>query len=314
MSTQLDQLKTMTVVVADTGIVSEIEKYEPQDATTNPSLVLAAAKTEEGAELVRAAAKSASEAGMGVEAALDEVVVAIGVRILKMVPGKVSTEVDARLSFDKAAMVTKVHTLMGLYKNHGIDARERVLFKLASTWEGIQAARELEADGIKCNLTLLFSMAQARACADAGAFLISPFVGRIADFHKAHNPDKDQEWVNTEACKLVQAIYAEYKAQGTHTVVMGASFRNIDQVRALAGCDRLTVAPKLLAELAASTEPLERKLVAGAAQGEKRAPLAEAAYRWEMCNDVLATEKLNNGIVRFAADAVTLEGMLEQFM
>lgn len=299
---KLEQLRTMTDVVADTGDIDAIARLKPQDATTNPSLLLKAAELPRFQELVaqlRSTSKNPAEA-------CDLFAVAVGAEIVKLVPGRVSTEVDARLSFDTQATIEKAHTLMALYAEQGISA-DRVLIKIAATWEGIRAAEILEREGINCNLTLLFGFSQAQACADAGVYLISPFVGRILDWYKANTditintPDDDP------GVQSVSRIYHHYKSHGYKTVVMGASFRNAGEIEALAGCDRLTISPELLEELAADSGSLPQRLSPTAEIQAAPAPLAETDFRWQMNQDQMATEKLSDGIRRFAADQVKLE-------
>jgi len=313
MISKLDQLRAMTVVVADTGDLDAVRRLQPQDCTTNPSLVLKAMQNPAMDGFVsdtiarhRGAGLGAG-AGAGVGAVVQDLTVGLGVELSRIVPGRVSIEVDAALSFDTQRAIAKAHALIDAFGAHGVG-RERILIKLASTWEGITAAAHLQRNGIDCNLTLLFSMAQAMACADAGAFLISPFVGRITDwFTKAtgqtYTPDTDPGVLS------VRRIYDHYKQSGIATVVMGASFRNLGQIEALAGCDRLTIAPELLSKLAEDTGTLPRALTAGAA-GARPAPLGEAAFRWDMNEDAMATEKLAEGIRNFNADAVKLAGIV----
>jgi len=312
MASLLEQLKTVTTIVADTGDVGAIRAVKPQDATTNPSLVLKASALPEYAPLIDDAIAYAKAQGgdkaQQIENAADKLAVSIGLEILKVVPGKISTEVDARLSFDKEAMLTKARKLMKLYNDAGVS-NDRVLIKLASTWEGIQAGEQLEKEGINCNLTLLFSFAQARACAEAGVFLISPFVGRILDWYKAkekrdYGADEDPGVVS------VRAIYKYYKDHGYKTVVMGASFRNVGEIMALAGCDRLTIAPTLLEELASVEGHLTRHLVDNGATQQRPARMTEAQFRLEHNADAMATEKLAEGIRGFIVDQDKLEVML----
>ena len=312
MASLLDQLKTVTTIVADTGDVGAIRAVTPQDATTNPSLVLKASALPEYAPLIDDAIAYAKAQGgdkaAQIENAADKLAVSIGLEILKVIPGKISTEVDARLSFDKEAMLTKARKLMKLYNDAGVK-NDRVLIKLASTWEGIQAGEQLEKEGINCNLTLLFSFAQARACAEAGVFLISPFVGRILDWYKAkekrdYGADEDPGVVS------VRNIYKYYKDHGYKTVVMGASFRNVGEIMALAGCDRLTIAPTLLEELASVEGHLTRHLVDGGATKQRPPRLTEAQFRLEHNADAMATEKLAEGIRGFIVDQDKLEVML----
>jgi transaldolase len=301
----------MTVVVADTGDIDAIRQHRPQDATTNPSLLLKAARQPAYRPLVERARTDAHRLGGGsvaeTEAFMDRFAVAIGCEILELIPGRVSTEVDARLSFDTAATVARARTLMALYEAAGIG-RERVLIKIGATWEGIRAAAQLERDGIHCNLTLLFSFAQAVACAEAGVTLISPFVGRIYDYYRQARgteiPREDDPGVTS-----VRRIYAYYKAHGYRTEVMGASFRRVEQILDLAGCDLLTISPDLLAVLAAMPGDLTRALTpeTAAATADDRVTLSEAEYRWAHNQDAMAVEKLSDGIRRFDADARALE-------
>lgn len=313
MTTQLDALRNMTVVVADTGDIEAIKKYQPQDATTNPSLILSASALPQYASLIDdainyAKAKSTDKAQQLIDAE-DKLAVNIGLEILKIVPGRISTEVDARLSYDTAATVEKARKLIKLYNEAGIN-NDRILIKVASTWQGIRAAEILEKEGINCNLTLLFSQAQARACAEAGVYLISPFVGRILDWYKA-NTDKKEYVPNEDPGVIsVTSIYNYYKQYGYQTVVMGASFRNIGEITELAGCDRLTIAPALLKELQESNADLPRKLDYKGEVKTKPAPLTESQFYWEHNNDPMAVDKLAEGIRKFAADIEKLEAML----
>ena len=311
MTDKLSQLKQITDVVADSGDIEAIRDFRPQDATTNPSLLLKAAGLPHYAQLLRDARTRALAAG-GSEAEVlanscDYFAVAVGTEVLSLVPGRVSTEVDARLSFDCNASIERARKLIGLYEDAGI-ARDRILIKLASTWEGIRAAEQLEKSGINCNLTLLFGFAQAQACADAGAYLISPFVGRILDWYKA-NTDQAIETAEQDPGVLsVRRIYAYYKQHGYATVVMGASFRNAGQIEALAGCDRLTISPALLQELAADTGTLERALSPGqVSSSDALETLTEEAFRFSTNEDAMATEKLAEGIRNFVADQRRLE-------
>lgn len=313
MANALEQLKEMTVIVADTGDASLVKKHQPQDCTTNPSLVLAALRSEDSQELITAEVAAAKAAGADVATLCRTLTVAIGANLTTLVPGRVSTEVDACLSFDEEAMVTQANQIIAEYDARGI-AKDRILIKLASTWEGIRAAERLQKDGIDCNLTLLFAMEQAMACGDAGVFLISPFVGRITDWYKkttgttVYAPDEDP------GVKSVRAIHEHYKASGIDTVVMGASFRNTDQIKALAGCDRLTISPALLAELAADEGDVPRKLVAHAGAVSAAAVIPEADFRWGVNQNAMATEKLAEGIRNFDADHQKLLGLLAEKM
>jgi len=312
-SSQLAQLKQMTTVVADTGDIEAIAKFQPQDATTNPSLLLKAASLPAYQQLVKDSvswAKTQSDsAEQQVIDAADKLSVLIGLEILKIVPGRISTEVDARLSFDTQASITKAHKPIGMYNEAGIS-NDRILIKLASTWEGIKAAEQLEKEGINCNLTLLFSFAQARACAEAGAYLISPFVGRILDWYKKDTGRADYASNEDPGVVSVTSIYNYYKQQGYNTVVMGASFRNIGEILELAGCDRLTISPQLMDELANSTETVVQKLNACNESKNQEPALTQAQFRWLMNEDAMATEKLAEGIRNFAIDQVKLEQQL----
>jgi transaldolase (EC 2.2.1.2) len=307
MTNKLEQLKQFSDVVADTGDIEAIKRYQPLDATTNPSLLYKAAQMEQYAPLVKDALASTHS----IDAACDKLGVAIGCEILKIVPGRVSTEVDARLSFDTNASIEKAKQLIGLYEAAGIS-KERVLIKLASTWEGIRAAEVLEKQGINCNLTLLFSFSQAAACADVGAFLISPFVGRILDWYKASTGQNEYAPFEDPGVVSVTRIYNYYKQHGYNTVVMGASFRNTGELEALAGCDRLTISPQLLGELEADTGKLERAL-SPSNSGEAIAKLIEneAQFRFSSNEDAMATEKLAQGIRGFVADQINLENFLK---
>ena len=304
MTSKLEQLKQITTVVADTGDFSTLAKLKPQDATTNPSLLLKAASIPAYAKLLD---ECVQDCNGDVGLASDRFAVAVGQEILKVVPGRISTEVDARLSFDTDAVLKRAHRLIDLYEKAGVG-RDRVLIKIAATWEGIRAAEKLEKEGIQTNLTLLFSFAQAVACAEAGVFLISPFVGRIYDWYKKANGN-DYTGSEDPGVQSVTRIYNYYKANGYKTVVMGASFRNLSQIEELAGCDRLTISPDLLEKLAADEGKLERKLSPGHA-GEARVHLTEAQFRWESNEDAMATEKLAEGIRQFARDQEKLEALL----
>ncbi|QCR35368.1 transaldolase [Nissabacter sp. SGAir0207] len=310
---QLEALKKVTTVVADSGDIESIRHFEPQDATTNPSLILKAAGLPQYQPLFKDALEYARKQGGTKETqiinASDKLAVNIGVEILKSVPGRISTEVDARLSFDRGMCIAKARKLIGMYQEQGVD-KSRILIKLASTWEGIKAAEELEKEGINCNLTLLFSFAQARACAEAGVYLISPFVGRIYDWYKAKEPNADYSADNDPGVKSVRRIYEYYKQHRYQTVIMGASFRKVEQILALAGCDRLTISPNLLEELKNSDAPVERKLTPSTEAFHQPAPLAEAEFRWEHNQDPMAVEKLAEGIRLFAVDQQKLEDML----
>ena len=310
---KLDQLKTMTTVVADTGDFDSIAEYKPQDATTNPSLLYKAAQLPQYRHLVEDAVAFGKErGGTSLEQArwtMDKLAVNFGAEILKIVPGRVSTEIDARLSFDTEGTIARCEGLIELYHDIGVDPRERVLFKIASTWEGIQAAETLERRGIHCNLTLLFSFPQAVACAEAGVTLISPFVGRILDWYKKAEGVEGYAPADDPGVKSVTAIYNYYKRHGYSTVVMGASFRNTDEIVQLAGCDYLTISPSLMEELSNSDTELVRKLDPVAAQQLEipQMELTEAGFRWHMNEDAMATEKLAEGIRNFTKDTLKLE-------
>jgi len=303
---QLEQLKQHTAVVADTGDFETMRAYSPRDATTNPSLILKAVQQAAYRPLLERTVSVHRREPVG--AIIDRLLVAFGLEILKIIPGRVSTEVEARLSFDVAASVATAHELISLYEAADVS-RERVLIKLAATWEGIRAAEILEREGVHCNLTLLFSLPQALACADAGVTLISPFVGRITDWYKKANGVADYAPADDPGVRSVQTIYATYKKLGYETEVMGASFRNIGQILELAGCDLLTISPQLLGELQRSEGPVPRKLSPEWAEQQHIEPvvLDEARFRWQLNQDAMATEKLAEGIRAFAADAVKLE-------
>ena len=305
---QLEQLKQFTTVVADTGDFQSIQAYTPRDATTNPSLILKAVQKAEYKPLLEKAVRDHPNASNG--EIIDRLLIAFGVEILQTIPGRVSTEVDARLSFDVAGTVAKGRDLIALYSNAGI-ARERVLIKIASTWEGIRAAQILEKEGIRCNMTLLFSLAQAIACAEAGAQLISPFVGRIYDWYKK-STGIDYVGAEDPGVQSVKRIYNYYRKFGYKTEVMGASFRNTSQILELAGCDLLTISPDLLQQLADSDAPVERKLSAEAAPSANivQMSLNEEAFRFMMNEDAMATEKLAEGIRAFCVDSGKLKQMI----
>ncbi len=301
MTSVLDQLREMTVVVADTGAVEAVKAYQPVDCTTNPSLVLAAIKNPASEALIAREIEDGRAKGMSAEQVTDVLTVAVGAELTEIVPGRVSTEVDACLSFDTEASVARAREIIAEYAKRGVD-KSRILIKLAATWEGIRAAEVLQNEGIDCNLTLIFAKAQAIASADAGAFLISPFVGRITDWYKkaegvdSYAPDEDP------GVKSVRSIYDYYKSNGIKTIVMGASFRNADQIKALAGCDNLTIAPKLLDELGKEIAELPRVLSPDNASGVAPVEMGEASFRWEMNNDPMATEKVAEGIRGFDKD------------
>lgn len=315
MTNQLDFLRQYTTVVADTGDFEAMRAHRPTDATTNPSLILKAVQKEAYRPLLTRTL--INNPGASTAQLVDHLLIAFGSEILKIVPGRVSTEVDARLSFDTRATIERAHQLIELYRLAGV-ARERVLIKIASTWEGIQAARVLQAEGISCNLTLLFSLPQALACADAKVQLISPFVGRIYDWYKKAAGEQWDETSNSGAAdpgvQSVKRIYDYYKAFDIPTEIMGASFRNIGQIRALAGCDLLTISPELLDQLTADTEPITRELNAQEAKRQPPMHVAsnEVAFRTQLNEDAMATEKLAEGIRVFVADAIKLDTLIEQ--
>jgi transaldolase len=308
---QLEQLKKFTIVVADTGDFESIKDYKPQDATTNPSLIYAATQKDKYVHLLDETIADRKNSGLSGAAQIEDIIehllVKFGCEILKIVPGRVSTETDARYSFDTEGSINKARQLIKLYKERGIGP-ERVLIKIASTWEGINAAEQLQKEGIKCNLTLMFSLPQAVRCAEAKVQLISPFVGRIYDWYKAHEK-RDYTGPEDPGVKSVQEIYTYYKKFGHKTEVMGASFRNVSQILELAGCDALTISPELMKELSESTEPVERKLDPEKAKAAKidRLDLDEKKFRWLLNENAMATEKLSEGIRKFAADIVKLE-------
>ena len=306
---QLEQLKQFTTIVADTGDFQSIEAFAPQDATTNPSLILKAVQKDEYKPLLEKTVRE--HAKLSMEEIIDRVLVAFGQEILKIIPGRVSTETDARLSFDTEGSIAKGRALIALYEAAGVK-RERVLIKIASTWEGIRAAEVLEKEGIHCNLTLLFSLPQAVACGDARVQLISPFVGRIYDWFKKAN-NKEYTGADDPGVQSVQRIYSYYRKFGYKTEVMGASFRNTSQILELAGCDLLTVSPELLKQLAESDAKVERKLTPEAAKQSKdeKLSLNESQFRLMLNDDAMATEKLAEGIRAFAADAVKLEKIID---
>ncbi|MDF2940186.1 MAG: tal [Gammaproteobacteria bacterium] len=314
MTNKLEQLKKMTTVVADTGDIKSIERYSPQDATTNPSLILKAAAVPEYqhlvAEAVEFAKRQSNDKSQQLKAAMNKLAVNFGIEILKLIPGRVSTEVDARMSFDVEANIRQAHELIELYENQGIS-RERILVKIASTWEGIQAAEKLEKEGIHCNLTLMFNFAQAVACADAGITLISPFVGRIYDWYKK-NLNRDYAAHEDPGVVFVSKVYHYFRKFDYPTVVMGASFRHIGQIEELAGCDFLTISPNLLAELQQAQGDLSQRLSVkdSKAMDIQRIQLDEPRFRWMLNEDAMGTEKLAEGIRLFAQDIVKLEQQL----
>ena len=306
---QLDQLKQYTTVVADTGDFQAMHAYSPQDATTNPSLILKAVQKDDYRPLLQQATRDHGH--LGTAEVVDRLLVAFGCEILKLVPGRVSTETDARLSFDTAGTIAKGRALIALYEAAGVP-RERILIKIASTWEGIRAADVLQREGIRCNMTLLFSLPQAIACADAGAQLISPFVGRIYDWHKK-STGIDYSGAEDPGVQSVRRIYDYYRKFGHATEVMGASFRNTAQIIELAGCDLLTISPELLGKLAESEAPLVRRLDAESARTAsiEAITLDEKTFRFMLNEDAMATEKLAEGIRLFCADSVKLDGLVD---
>lgn len=309
----LEKLRAVTTVVADSGDITAIRQYSPQDVTTNPSLLLRAAGLPEYAPLIREALDFARQQGgpqsVQLTNAADKLAVNIGAALLSLVPGKVSTEIDARLSYDRGLCVAKARKIIRLYEMEGVS-RAKVLIKLASTWQGIQAAQELECEGIHCNMTLIFSFAQARACAEAGVWLISPFVGRITDWYQQHQPERVRDEQCDPGVQSVRQIYDYYKRHRYRTIIMGASFRHIRQVIALAGCDRLTIAPPLLEQLRLAEGDLPVCL-SPPVEGEiPPSPLTEAEFLWEHHQDAMAVEKLSEGIRQFARDQETLESLL----
>jgi transaldolase len=315
-NSQLDQLKAMTTVVADTGDLAAIKAYNPVDATTNPSLVLKAAALPDYRELLMEALiygqKSSTDFDAQLEHSIEKLSVNIGCEILKHVPGRVSTEVSARYSFDQNAIIASAERLIGLYEAAGYSA-DRVLIKTAATWEGINAAKVLEQRNIQCNLTLLFGFGQAAACADAGVYLISPFVGRILDWYKASTGRDSYPIEEDPGVASVARIFNYYKHHGYQTIVMGASFRSADQVRALGGCDRLTISPQLLDELKSSHDPLPRLLDPNEPKGaEAKLEQSEGIFRWHLNEDAMATEKLAEGIRNFYADELKLRTYLQK--
>ncbi|MDN2664294.1 transaldolase [Psychromonas sp. 14N.309.X.WAT.B.A12] len=317
MSNQLIQLKQMSTVVADTGDVQAIAKYQPQDATTNPSLLLKAASLPQYQELLTQATEWAKQQSQDAQQqvidASDKLSVLVGLEILKTIPGRISTEVDSRLSFDTQGSIVKARKLITLYNQAGIT-NDRILIKLAATWEGIKAAEILEKEGINCNLTLLFSFAQAQACAEANVYLISPFVGRILDWYKKQTGKASYPADQDPGVISVTNIYNYYKQQGYQTVVMGASFRSVEEVLALAGCDRLTISPDLMAELQNSDAPIEQKLKEQNTPKQQVTPLTESEFRWSLNEDAMATEKLAEGIRNFTLDQIKLDEQLTNLL
>jgi transaldolase len=314
MASKLEQLRAMTTVVADTGDFEAVARLQPVDCTTNPTLVLKALSTpafaETLAEAVSWGKKQGGQDEAVVAAVADRLAISVGAKLVELVPGRVSTEVDADLSFDTEGSIAKARQIIAAYKERGIE-KDRILIKLASTWEGIRAAEILQKEGIDCNLTLLFSKAQAIACAEAKVFLISPFVGRILDWYKK-STGKDYTAETDPGVVSVKAIYNYYKANGINTIVMGASFRNTGEIEALAGCDRLTISPQLMDELAADNGKLEKVLSASDAKEEPLVSLDEKAFRWMMNEDPMATEKLAEGIRSFAKDLASLRDIVRK--
>ncbi len=317
MTNKLTSLRKLTTVVADTGDIAAMKLYQPQDATTNPSLILNAAQIPEYRKLIDEAiewARSQSDSReQQIVDACDKLAVNIGLEILKLIPGRISTEVDARLSYDTEACIVKARRLIKLYNEAGIS-NDRILIKLASTWQGIRAAEQLEKEGINCNLTLLFSFAQARACAEAGVYLISPFVGRIMDWYKANTDKKEFAPAEDPGVISVTEIYNYYKEHGYNTVVMGASFRNIGEILELAGCDRLTISPALLKELSEAQGEVEHKLSFNGKVKSRPAPITEAEFYWQHNADPMAVDKLSDGIRKFAVDQEKLEKMIADLL
>ena len=316
MTSKLEQLRAMTTVVADTGDLEAISQWQPHDATTNPSLLVKAVSSASYQNMVSEAVEWSARQGGSTEKqvanATDYLAVLAGERILDIIPGMVSTEVDARLSFSRNATIAKARQLHDLYRQRGVDSR-RVMIKIASTWEGIQAARILEKEGIACNLTLLFSFTQAQACAEAGVTLISPFVGRILDWHLAHTGQESMPAEQDPGVESVRNIYDYYKSRGYPTLIMGASFRNLGEIEMLAGCDRLTISPALLEALDQDTGSLERRLSPDNGAAPDPCPaLDETSFRWHLNEDAMATDKLAEGIRRFAADQKLLEAHLSE--
>lgn len=311
----LEQLKTYTKVVADTGDFESIRRYRPVDSTTNPSLILAAAQNEKYAHLIKDAVKTASNASLSssrrIRLAMDLIAVNFGLEILKVVPGRVSTEIDARLSFDTRGTIERAREIIGLYESAGVS-RKRILVKVAATWEGIKAAEQLEKEGINCNLTLLFSKAQAIRCAEAGVYLISPFVGRILDWHKKERGFSSASASEDPGVRSVTEIYHYFKKFGYSTIVMGASFRTKEEILELAGCDALTISPALLQELEQSEGELERKLdpETSCKMPVERILMDEKTFRWMMNEDAMATDRLADGIRKFSEDLVKLESFV----
>lgn len=312
---QLNELKKFTIIVADTSDINSISKYKPNDATTNPSLILQAVNSSVNQRFISQAITYAKKKGGSfknqVINASDKILVDLGIEILKYIPGYISSEVDARLSFNKEACVLKAKKIISLYEEEGVS-RERVLIKLAATWECIKAAEELKKENILCNLTLLFSFAQARACAESNVFLISPFVGRIYDWYISKNLISKDSFSKDPGVISVCKIYDYYKKHNYKTIIMGASFRNIQQILNLSGCDRLTISPLLLKQLESNNSKIERKLVPPGVLLDKPKPLSEEKFRWEHNQDAMAVEKLSEGIRNFGKDQYSLEKMFSK--
>ncbi|CAL4318800.1 transaldolase [Buchnera aphidicola] len=312
---QLNQLKQFTIIVADTSDIESIYQYKPDDATTNPSLILQAVKVASNKNLIDNAVEYAKKKGgsykQKIENASDKILIDIGIKILQCIPGYISSEVDARLSFNKEKCILKAQKLINMYEEQGIS-RDRVLIKLASTWECIKAAEELRKENILCNLTLLFSFAQARACAESNVFLISPFVGRIYDWYISKNLITSSSFEQDPGVLSVRKIFNFYKRHSYNTIIMGASFRHIDQVLYLAGCDRLTISVNLLRELQLNTEIIERKLIPPTIFAKPPSPLSESEFRWEHNQDSMAVQKLSEGIQLFSKDQLALEKILSK--
>lgn len=317
MTDKLSALRQLTTVVADTGDIAAMKLYKPQDATTNPSLILNATQIPEYKKLIddaiQWAKQKSSDRKQQVADATDRLAVNIGLEILKLIPGRISTEVDARLSYDTEATIAKAKSIIKMYNEAGIS-NDRILIKIASTWQGICAAKQLEKEGINCNLTLLFSFAQARACAEANVYLISPFVGRILDWHKANGDKKEFAASDDPGVISVTEIYQYYKQHGYKTIVMGASFRNVGEIIELAGCDRLTIAPSLLKELSESQGDVIRKLEYTGQINARPEPLTEAQFYWQHNQDPMAVDKLAEGIRKFAIDQEKLEKMITDLL
>lgn len=316
MTNQIQELKKYTQIVVDTGEIELIQKHQPLDATTNPSLILKALQKKQYQPLLQKAIAQAKTNSTNkahkIKLALQNIAVFFGKEILQFIKGKVSTEIDARLSFDKEASIYEAKNIIALYQKEGVD-KERILIKIAATWEGVQAAKELEKEGIHCNVTLLFSFCQAVVAANAGVYLISPFVGRILDWHQKNQSGQDFYGAKDPGVQSVKEIYHYYKNCGIHTIVMGASFRNIEQIRQLVGCDKLTISPELLQELEQQTSPLEQKL-SGVKLDNEPLTLSEAQFRFALNQNAMASEKLAEGIRKFSEDTQKLEKIIEELL